>query len=93
MKRPQIVEVDYFEFKTQLRRATNSGRQIEITDKKPWQEYIQKNKIPDAALAVHARSRSTSGKLKQAIIADDSPWDGYYVYSPDEEFCLKLDLG
>jgi hypothetical protein len=34
-----------------------------------------------------------SGKTKVVIITGEGKADGYYIYSPDDLFCLKYDLG
>jgi len=42
---------------------------------------------------VKARSGAMSGKTKVVIIDGDGKADGCYIYSADDQFCLKYDLG
>ena len=39
MGRPKIVEVDYYEFSSRLRKAIDNGRRLEKTDQPAWDEY------------------------------------------------------
>ncbi len=91
MGQAQINEVNYFDFLEILRKASNEGKKIEKTDKDQWKSYVQKNSVPEAGLTVHAKAGAMSGKIKEVIIegvADNT--DGYYLYSNDDEFCMKF---
>lgn len=87
MSRVRIVEQNYFEFSSALRSATDSGKRIEPRDKESWHEYVRENKIQEAAFKSLADKKYEG--MKPVIIADDSEWQGYYMYTTDEEAVLK----
>ena len=83
----RIVEQNYFEFSAALRSATDSGNRIEPRDKESWKEYVREHKIQEAAFKSLADKKYEG--MKPVIIADDSDWRGYYMYTTDEEAVLK----
>lgn len=87
MPRPSIVEQNYFEFKRALQRATDSDQRIEPTDKDRWKNWVRANKIQEAAFKSLAAGKFDGGRA--VIIDEDGPWGGYYIYTTDEEICLK----
>ena len=89
MNRSRIVEVDYHEFLTNLRLATDAGAVIDPSDKQQWKAYVREHAVKEAACMSYARARGE--KVKATIITDGGAWDGFYVYSPDEEFSLKYE--
>jgi len=89
MGQPRIVEVEYHEFLKILEHATNTKKKIERTDKERWRSFVRKNKIPEAGLETHAKAGVMSGKVKGVIIEGTGVTDGYYLYSNDEQYCLK----
>jgi hypothetical protein len=93
MGQPRILEIKYQEFLVMLRHATNSMKKIDISDKERWNNFVRAHNVPEAGLGAKAKSRSMSGKIKAVIIEGDGKADGYYVYSADDVFCLKYDLG
>jgi hypothetical protein len=93
MGQPRIIEVNYQEFLGILRRATNSKKKIDTVDKVRWDKFVRQHNIPEAGMAVKASSGAMSGKTKTVIIDGDGKADGYYIYSADDVFCLKYDLG
>lgn len=93
MGQPRIIEVEYQAFLATLRRATDTKKKIEITEKEPWDAFVRKHDIPEAGMAVKARAGAMSGKTKVVIIEGAGKDDGYYIYSPVDLFCLKYDLG
>lgn len=93
MGQPQIIEIDYQVFKAILQRATDTKKKIDITDKEQWERFVRQHGIPEAGMAVKARSGAMSGKTKAVIIEGAGKDDGYYIYSPADLFCLKYDLG
>jgi hypothetical protein len=42
---------------------------------------------------VRGKAGTLSGKVSPVIIDGAGSADGYYVYSSDEEFCLKFESG
>lgn len=93
MGQPRIIEVEYREFLAIFRRATDSKKKIDVTDRERWSKYVREHKVPDAAMGVKAKAGSMSGKTKAIIVDGIGKADGYYVYAPDDLFCLKYDLG
>lgn len=88
MKRARVVEVNYHDFLTKLQRATDVGGKIEKKmDKEKWNEYINKHNIKEAAF-LKAGEAKFSNVIPVAIEYGDE-WDGIYIYSKDEEACLK----
>ncbi len=87
MKRARLAEVYYYDFVSKLRRATDVGGKIEPTNKAKWNSYIKDHDIKEAAFL-----RAGGAKLSNVIpviIDYGDDWDGIYIYSKDEEACLK----
>ncbi len=93
MGQPRIIEVRYQEFLAILQRATDLKRKIDIADKERWNKFVRAHNVPEAGMAVKARAGAMSGKTKAVIVDGDGKADGYYIYSADDLFCLKYDLG
>ena len=93
MGQPRIIEIPYQEFLTILRRATDSGKKIQSADKERWNRFIREHKVPEAGMAVKARSGAMSGKTRSVIVDGAGKLDGFYIYSAEDQFCLKYDLG
>lgn len=93
MSQPRVIEVAYHDFLTILRQATNASKKIEKTNKTGWASFVQKHNIPEASMNVKGKRASMTGNIKVVIIDGDGASDGYYVYSTDDLFCLKYDLG
>ena len=93
MGQPSIIEVEYHDFLKILQHATDSKNKIEITDKVRWKGFVREHKIPEAGMGVKAKAGAMSGNTKSVIIDGDGADDGYYIYSSDDLFCLKYDLG
>lgn len=93
MGQPRIIEVRYQEFLAILQRATDSKKKIDIADKERWDKFVRKHNVPEAGMAVKASAGAMSGKTKAVIVDGDGKGDGYYIYSADDLFCLKYDLG
>jgi len=87
MARAKVVEFDYYQFVTLLRRATDAGTRIDKTDPR-WQEYIKKNSVNEVAATAIARQKFDS--VIAVIIADGTEADGLYFYSKKDEGCLRL---
>ena len=92
MRKPRIYSENYVYFMTALQTASNAGHRIEKTEKQRWADYVRSNKVPEAAMHKEAESMSVGGRLKSVIINDNGEWEGYYVYSPDDQFCVKFDV-
>ena len=87
MSQVRIVEQNYFEFTAALRSAADSGDRIEPKDKDRWKDYVREHRIQEAAFKSLADKKYEG--MKPVIIADDSSWQGYYLYTTDEEAVLK----
>ena len=82
----------YFDFVPALRKAINDGHRIDKAEKQRWADYVRKNKIPEAAMNVKAEAMRVGGRVESVIINDNGEWEGYYVYSNEDQFCVKFDV-
>ena len=89
MARSRVVEVNYHEFMTALRTAGETGTRIERSDKARWSQYITEHGVHEASCRRIAAGRG-SGDVKSVIIDSEGDWNGFYVYSPDDQMCLKF---
>jgi len=87
MPRPSIVDQNYFEFKRALQHAVDAGTCIERSDKDRWKQWVRAHRVQEAAFLSLASVRFDSPRA--VIIDDEGPWGGYYLYTPQEEACLK----
>jgi hypothetical protein len=85
--RPRIVDVDYYEFKNQLAKAMASNGRVERRDGERWTQYLRQHKVNEASMMHWGRSKFD--KVEAVIIDCGSDWDGFYVYSVDQEAALK----
>jgi hypothetical protein len=93
MGQPRIIEVQYHDFLKILQLATDSKKKIDKSDKEAWMSFVRKHKVPEAGMGVKANAGAMSGNTKAVIIDGAGASDGYYIYSSDDLFCLKYDLG
>ena len=89
----RIYEFQYLDFRFNLRRATKSGKKIEKKDKEAWMGYVKEHNVPEAAIMSRGKTGTMFGNLDAVIIKGAGESDGYYVFSDDEEFCLKFEPG
>lgn len=87
MSQVSIVEQNYFEFTSALRSAADKGCRIEPVDKDRWKAYVREHKIQEAAFRSLADKKYEG--MKPVIIDQESPWQGYYMYTTSEEAVLK----
>ncbi len=87
MGRPRIVDADYYELMAQLGKAVAVQGRIERRDGSRWTDYIQKHKVNEAAMLHWGRSKFDT--VEAVIIDCGGAWDGFYVYSVDQEAALK----
>ncbi|MDH3349938.1 MAG: hypothetical protein OEM51_00205 [Gammaproteobacteria bacterium] len=87
MSQVRIVEQNYFEFTAALRAAADSGDRIEPREKDRWKEFVKEHRIQEAAFKSLADKKYEG--MQPVIIADSSPWQGYYLYTTAEEAVLK----
>ena len=93
MGQQRIIEIQYHDFLKILQRATNLKKKIEKTNIEAWTSFVRKHKIPEGGMGGMAKAGAMSGKIKGVIIDGIGAADGYYLYSADDQFCLKYDLG
>ena len=74
-----------------LETAALAGARVEQKDKAKWQDYVKNHKVKEAASRVLAKSISET--VVPVIIDSDDEWSGYYLYSKQDNVCLKFDLG
>lgn len=87
MRRAKMTEVNYYDFKTQLQRATDKGCRIERGDGQKWKDYIKENDIKEVAAVSIGNGQFEN--VKPVVINCNGAWDGFYVYSEDAEAVLK----
>jgi len=88
MARAKVVEFDYYQFISLLRRATDAGARIDKSDTARWAEYIKSKGINEVAATAIARQKFES--VIPVIIAEGQDTDGLYFYSKNDEGCLRL---
>lgn len=88
MARAKVVEFDYYQFISLMRRATDAGMRIDKSDAGRWTEYVKKNGINEVAATAIARQKFESAI--PVIIAEGLATDGLYFYSKNDEGCLRL---
>jgi hypothetical protein len=93
MGQPRILEIKYHDFLEILQHATNAKKKIDIADKERWRKFVREHNVPEAGMGVKAKAGAMSGKTKAVIIDGDGKADGYYIYSSEDLFCIKYDLG
>ncbi|MDJ0908246.1 MAG: hypothetical protein QNI99_03565 [Woeseiaceae bacterium] len=87
MSQVRIVEQNYFEFTNALRSASDRGQKLEPSNKDAWKAWVRANRIQEAAFKSVANKKYEG--MQPVIIDDDGPWQGYYMYTTDEEAVLK----
>ncbi len=93
MGQPSIIEVEYHDFLKILQQATDSKKKIDQADKERWKNFVREHKVPEAGMGVKAKAGAMSGNTRSVIIDGVGKNDGYYIYSSDDLFCIKYDLG
>jgi len=89
MARARVVEYDYYQFISLMRRATDAGQRIDKSEGERWADYVKKNGINEIAATAIARQRFES--VVPVIIAEGRDTDGLYFYSKNDEGCLRLE--
>ncbi len=87
MARPRIIDVDYFQFRNALRKAIDSGQRIDVSQKDRWLAWVRENQVKEAAFKSFAQGKYDG--LEPVIIDAADEWRGYYLFSTEEEACLK----
>ncbi len=87
MARPRIIDVDYHLFQQVLRKATDTGQKIDVSDKDRWLAWVRENQVKEAAFRSFAQGKYQG--LEPVIIDLTDEWRGYYLVSKQEEACLK----
>jgi hypothetical protein len=93
MAQARVVEVDYYQLVEHLKKAANSNKLIEKTDKERWKAYINEHKIQDIKLEAFGKVKFMAGKPRLAAIVSGGKWDGCYAYSDEDEAALKWEAG
>jgi len=65
MGQPSIIEVSYQNFLSTLQRASNAKKRIDATDKERWSKFVREHNIPEAGMAVKARSGSAASRARR----------------------------
>ncbi len=93
MSQRRIYEFNYGDFSMILRKATFAKQKIEKTNKDAWTNYVRKHNVPEAAILSRGKTATMTGEVDGVIIEGAGSSDGYYVYSQDEQICLKFEPG
>jgi hypothetical protein len=88
MARAKVVEFDYYQFISMMRRASDAGLRLEKADGPRWADYVKQHGINEVAATAIARQKFES--VVPVIINEGLETDGLYFYSRDEEGCLRL---
>ena len=91
MARPRIVDVDYHQFQSALRKAIDTGQRIDVADKNRWLAWVRDNHVKEAAFRSFAQGKYEG--LVPVIIDASDEWRGYYLVSKQEEAVLKWERG
>lgn len=89
MARARVVDYDYYQFLSLMRRATDAGKRIDKTDAARWDEYVKAHGINEVAASAIARQKFENAIA--VIIAEGRDTDGLYFYSRNDEGCLRLE--
>jgi hypothetical protein len=89
MARARVVEFDYYQFISILRRATDAGARIDKSDGTRWTDYVKTNGINEVAATAIANQKFENAVA--VIIAEGRETDGLYFYSKNDEGCLRLE--
>ncbi len=91
MGQGRILEVAYPKFKAILTVAVRDGQKFDPSQKVEWKEALKPYKNSEAGFKVRANAKTLSGITNAVIIAGLGEDDGYYLYSIDEQVCMKLE--
>lgn len=89
MSRPGIEEVNFHDFMSAVKTASDKGFLLERKDKEKWKEYVTENSVRDVSLEAHAKVKFSYGKPVLVAITKGPDWVGCYAYSKDDEAVLK----
>lgn len=87
MGRPRIADVNFYDLKANMKRASDAKGLINPADKEKWKSYIKEHEVKEATCMSFGRKKSDS--VKPVIINTGGDWDGFYVYSNADEVALK----
>lgn len=93
MGQRRIFEFNYSDFSMLLRKAAKMNHKIEKSDREAWANYVRKYNVPEAAVFSRGKTGTMSGNVEGVIIEGAGSADGYYVFSRDEQYCLKFEPG
>lgn len=83
----RIREVEFWSFKDALQRAYDSGRKIDPIEKDDWRGYLKSHRMSEPMMEEFAKSRFL--EYQKVIIVDDPEWEGFYMYSDDDEGAIR----
>lgn len=84
---PRIREVEFWGFKDALQRANDSGRKIEPSDKDQWRSFLRTHRMSEPMMEQFAKSRFMA--FKKVVIVEDPQWEGFYMFSDDDEGAIR----
>lgn len=84
---PRIKEVEFWSFLEALRGAADNNQKIEPPEKDAWKAYLKTHRMSEPMMEEFAKARFMD--YKKVVIKAESDWDGFYMYSMDDEGALK----
>lgn len=87
----RIKEVEFWSFKDALQRAHDYGRKIDPSDRDEWRAWLKAHRMSEPMMEEFAKSRFMA--YKKIILTDDPDWEGFYMYSDDDEGAICWDAG
>jgi hypothetical protein len=87
----RIKEVEFWSFKDALQRAHDYGRKIDPNDKDEWRAWLKAHRMSEPMMEEFAKSRFMA--FKKIILTEDPDWEGFYMYSDDDEGAICWDAG
>jgi hypothetical protein len=91
MGQGRILEIAYPKFKSILISVKRDGEKFDPSQKVAWKEALGPYKNSEAGFRVRANAMTMGGVTDAVIIRGLDEHDGYYLYSPDEQVCMKLE--
>ena len=83
----RIKEVEFWSFKDAMQRASDDGRKIDPKNKEEWRAWLKAHRMSEPMMAQFAKSRFLT--FEKIILLNDPDWEGFYMYSDDDEGAIK----
>ncbi|MEM1413029.1 MAG: hypothetical protein AAGH19_11795 [Pseudomonadota bacterium] len=91
MGQGRILEIAFSKFRSILTAAAREGEKFDPSQKAAWKTALAPYKNSEAGFRVRANAKTLSGVTDAVIISGLGDDDGYYLFSSDEQVCMKLE--